>query len=151
MNISEHTLGQHLQGARFLAGAARKRWKLIKMDWPILHIHISARTGDGVVLKFDCTGYPQQPPTAMPWDIEKATMLDPKLWPKGGRVSNVFRPDWKNGSALYLPCDRNSIEGHPNWYSEYPSLIWNPERGILQYLEAIHDLLQSHELISQAA
>lgn len=145
--MSEFILEQHIQSARFLAGASRGRWQLMELEWPLLFVQISSRVGTSVVLKIDCNGYPQQPPTATPWDYDKVTKLDTALWPSGGRVSNVFRPDWKNGTALYLPCDRVSIEGHPNWYNEYPSLIWDPQRGIVQYLEAIHDLLQSHELL----
>ena len=34
----------------------------------------------------------------------------------------AFNPGWKNGSCLYLPCDRQSIEGHANWHGEHPSL-----------------------------
>ena len=151
MGTGKEILEQHLRGARFLAGAARGRWQQLQLEWPLLYVRISARGGWGLVLKVDCSGYPNQPPTAMPWDIGNGAMLAPALWPRGGRVSNVFRPDWKNGTALYLPCDRQSIEGHPNWYAEYPSLIWKPDRGIVQYLEAVHDLLQSHELVPQAA
>jgi hypothetical protein len=53
----------------------------------------------------------------------------------------VFRPDWKQGTALYLPCDRVSREGHDNWRTETPTMIWRPERGIMQYLEIVHELL----------
>ena len=146
----EH-LEDHLRGARFLAGVARGRWKLESLKWPYVHILVSAREGQGAILRFDCTGYPQLAPTAMPWDINCGSRLDPAKWPRGGRVSNVFRLDWKAGNALYLPCDRLSIDGHPNWFSEYPSMIWRPDRGLVQYLEIVHDLLQSHELIAQPA
>lgn len=151
MSEGKESLEQHLRSARFLAGAARGRWKLVRLEWPQLFVEVAARGGRGVALKVDCTGYSQQPPTAMPWDINSGTMLPADLWPRGGRVSSVFRPDWKNGTALYLPCDRLSIEGHPNWYSEYPSLIWKPACGIVQYLEVVHDLLQSHDLAPQTA
>ena len=36
-------------------------------------------------------------------------------------VSAVFRPDWKHGQCLYLPCDRMSIEGHDNWRTNIPT------------------------------
>ena len=151
MSEGRELLEQHLRSARFIAGASRGRWKAVQLEWPQLFVEVSAREGRGIVLKVDCTGYPQEPPTAMPWDIATGETLSPGLWPRGGRVSYAFRPDWKRGKALYLPCDRQSIEGHPNWYSEYPSLIWKPYRGIVQYLEVVHDLLQSYELVPQAA
>ena len=53
----------------------------------------------------------------------------------------MFRPDWKGGTALYLPCDRESIAGHDNWRHELPSKIWRPAAGINQYLELVHELL----------
>ena len=53
----------------------------------------------------------------------------------------VFRPDWKGGTALYLPCDRESIAGHDNWRHELPSKIWRPAAGINQCLELVHELL----------
>ena len=63
----------------------------------------------------------------------------------GGRVSAVFRTDWKNGTALYLPCDRESFAGHENWRHEMPSKIWRPTDGVVQYLELVHELLQSRD------
>lgn len=139
-------LALDLESARFRAGAARGRWTLLGLEWPQLFVRVASWFGDGVVLKMDCSDYPHQPPTAMPWDVERSARLDFARWPRGGRVAKVFRPDWKDGTALYLPCDRLSIEGHPNWLSEFPSYIWQPERGVVQYLEIVHELLQSHEL-----
>jgi hypothetical protein len=60
-------------------------------------------------------------------------------------VSAVFRPEWKNGECLYLPCDRMSIVGHDNWRSIYPNRLWNPERGIICYLEQIYELFNQSD------
>jgi hypothetical protein len=143
---AEKLLQEHLQSASFLSGQARGRWKLIVVTWPHALVEVFARDGRGFMLRFDCTGYPDVPPTATVWDVERDGLLDPAHWPRGGRVSQAFNPGWKNGSALYLPCDRQSIEGHPNWHNEYPWMIWKPARGLTQYLEAVYELLQSHEL-----
>lgn len=143
---AEALLREHLQSARFLAGQAKGRWKLVTSDWPNPLITVFARDGRGFVLRFDCAGYPDQPPTATAWDVHRNCMLDTAFWPRGGRVSQVFNPGWKGGQALYLPCDRQSIEGHSNWFNEYPWLIWKSARGLTQYLEAVYELLQSHEL-----
>jgi hypothetical protein len=144
-------LQEHLASARFRAGELRGRWRLLEFVWPHVFVDLVARDRRRFALRFECSGYPDQPPTAMPWDRLIGKMLSPVHWPRGGRVSQVFNPGWKNGSALYLPCDRESIAGHPNWYSEYPSLIWKPARGLAQYLEAVHEILQSHELVAEAA
>lgn len=151
MKPAARLLESHLKAGRFVAGVVRGRWQLLALAFPIAHIAITARDGRQIVLKFDCGGYPDTPPTATVWDWARQCALPASLWPRGGRVSQVFNPGWKGGAALYIPCDRQSIEGHPNWHAQYPWLIWRPSIGLTQYLEAVHELLQSHELIAQAA
>ena len=127
----------------FRLAQAEGRWHLVGIVWPHVLIAVTAADGRAYVLRFNCAGYPQQPPTGGPWDPEKNTILPVALWPrnKGGRLGTVFRPDWKGGTALYLPCDRESIAGHDNWRHELPSKIWRPAAGINQYLELVHELL----------
>lgn len=152
MAPDERTLRADLESGRFLAGEARKRWRLLAVDWPGVQIGITARDGREFVLRFDCTGYPQSPPTARLWSAEKNAPLELPLWPKGGgRIAAVFNPNWKSGIALYLPCDRTAIEGHDTWRNEHPSKIWNPAKGITQYMEIVHELLQSRDYIERAA
>lgn len=152
MGPDERALLADLESGRFLAGEARKRWRLVTVDWPGVQISITAREDHEFVLRFDCSGYPQNPPTARLWNTEKNTPLEASLWPKGGgRIAAVFNPDWKSGVALYLPCDRTAIEGHDNWRHEHPSKIWNPAKGIMQYVEIVHELLQSRDYVAGAA
>src|SRR5437879_2220089 len=134
MRDGKAELEAHLRSGRFLAGAAKGRWRLVEFRWPIALIEVLARDGRRFTLRFDCNGYPDQPPTAMLWDVVAQHQLPVSRWPRGGRVSQVFNPGWRGGSALYIPCDRQSIEGHSAWHSEYPWLIWKPERGLLQYI-----------------
>ena len=100
---------------------------------------VSAIDGQEYVLRFDCSGYPALPPTARPLGrgAQSAAAFRPMAAQQSGRVGAVFRPDWKEGTALYLPCDRVSREGHDNWRTETPTMIWRPERGIAQYLEIV--------------
>ena len=144
-------LEAHLASGRFKAGAARSRWRLVKIEWPYAFIEVAARDGRWICIRFDCTGYPVRPPQGMPWDFRSQQPLPSEKWPRGGRVSQVFNHGWKNGAALYIPCDREAIIGHENWYRELPHLIWQPARGLLQYIEAIHEVLHSHELQLQPA
>jgi hypothetical protein len=129
--------------ARFRLAQVENRWRLLSVTWPFALIGITARDGREYALRFNCAGYPQSPPTAGPWDTARNAVLPFDQWPrsKGGRVGSVFRTNWKNGTALYLPCDRESIAGHDNWRNEMPSKIWNPTEGIVQYLELVHELL----------
>ena len=127
----------------FRLAQAEGRWHLIGIAWPHALIAVAAADAREYVLRLNCSGYPQQPPTGGPWDPARNAILAFHLWPRsrGGRVGTVFRTEWKNGTALYLPCDRESIAGHDNWRNELPSKIWQPATGINQYLELVHELL----------
>lgn len=133
--------------AAFRLGQAERRWRLVSVTWPLALLGVVAKEGREYVLRLNCAGYPQAAPTGGPWDIKTDQILAFDLWPRGqgGRVSAVFRTDWKNGTALYLPCDRESLGGHDNWRREMPSKIWRPSDGIVQYLEIVHELLQSRD------
>jgi hypothetical protein len=129
----------------FKLAEVENRWRLVGVQWPFVLVAVSMVNDQELVLRFECTGYPHRAPTAGPWDLETDKVLVFDRWPKGqgGRASAVFRTDWKAGTALYLPCDRESFAGHENWRNEMPSKIWDPKRGINQYLELVHELLNS--------
>lgn len=133
--------------ATFRLGQAEGRWRLLSVSWPFALISVRAKDGRQYILRFNCAGYPQAPPTAGPWDPDSQAILAFERWPRGsgGRVTAVFRTEWKNGSALYLPCDRESVAGHDNWRTEMPSKIWRPSDGIVQYLELVYELLNSRD------
>ena len=133
--------------AAFRLGQAERRWRLIGVTWPFTFLGVFAKDDREYVLRLNCAGYPQTAPTGGPWDMKADAILAFDQWPqgRGGRVSAVFRTDWKDGSALYLPCDRQSYIGHDNWRQEMPSKIWRPNDGIVQYLELVHELLQSRD------
>lgn len=151
MNASQVFLEMHLRGGGFQVGEAKGRWRLLSLTWPYAYVEIRAGDGRQFTLRIDCTGYPESPPTAMLWCTSTGQMLPTALWPKGGRVSQVFNPGWKNGNALYLPCDRQSVEGHNHWFADYPWLIWNPSKGLVQYLHAVSEVLHSNELVREVA
>ena len=133
MSPDEQALRADLRKAAFRLGVADGRWRAGEIAWPFVPIAITARDGHAYGLRFRCDGFPQSPPTAQPWDLE------------GGRLGAVFRQDWKNGTALYLPCDRESIAGHDAWRVQTPSKIWRPADGLVQYLELVHELLNCRD------
>jgi hypothetical protein len=143
----EKALHADVAKAAFRVGAAEGRWRLGSIVWPFVEVGVTARDGHEFVLRFRCDGFPQSAPTAQPWDPGHVQPLAHGLWPRshGGRLGAVFRTDWKNGSALYLPCDRESIVGHDAWRSQMPSKIWRPADGLVQYLELVHELLNSRD------
>lgn len=57
----------------------------------------------------------------------------------------AFRVDWENGRALYIPCDRVAIAGHPNWRAEHRGWLWNPAEGIIRYVRLVHEILNEED------
>ena len=140
----ERLLRLHLESGRFCAGAVAGRWRLVSFEWPHVVIGVNARDGIEYVFRFHCADYPHTAVSAQPWDIENNSRLPDGQWPTGQeRVSYAFNPGWNGGTCLYLPCDRQSIEGHENWRNEHPALLWDPKKGICKYLGIIHELLNS--------
>jgi hypothetical protein len=135
--------------AAFRLGEAEGRWRLVTATWPHALIVVTAKDGRHYTLRFNLAGYPATPPTAGLWDAGRNAILAFDLWPRnrGGRLAASFRTDWKNGSALYLPCDRESVAGHQSWRTEMPSKIWRPSAGINQYLELVHELLHCQDYL----
>lgn len=152
MAPDEQSLRADLASARFLAGEDRNRWQFETLEWPFLYVSVIARDGRSFVLRLNCSGFPANAPTGTFWDVDKGGRLAFADWPAGGeRVRMAFRPDWKNGDALYIPCDSVTMVGHEGWVSQYPQLIWKPAKGISHYLEVVHDLLQSRDYACAAA
>jgi len=134
----------------FRCGEIEGKWRHIRISWPYALFAVIAAERPNAPpeygFRFECTGYRQVAVTGCPWDLEKDRPLPPPRWPTGRSiVPSVFRPDWKDGQCLYLPCDRMSIEGHPNWITQYPNRLWQPVRGIICYLEQLYDLLNQSD------
>ena len=146
MAPDEQSLRADLASARFLSGEDRNRWQFKKLEWPFVYINVIARDRREYTLRLDCSGFPTTPPTGAFWDLSTIGKLTFDKWPQGGeRLQLAFKPGWKNGDALYIPCDRESIVGHDCWFAQYPQLIWKPAKGISHYLEVVHELLQSRD------
>jgi hypothetical protein len=150
LRVDESVFLDHIKGGPFQSGVVRGRWRLISVDWPHVIIAISASPRPNApleyALRFDLQNYPQSAPTARPWDIEHNAPLADNKRPHGvSRVFMAFRTDWKNGIALYLPCDREAIEGHDAWRTQHPAMIWNQNEEITLYLRIVHELLNSSD------
>lgn len=149
-------LEQDLAAPEFRCGEIEGRWRHVGTSWPHAIIAVAAEarpnSPNEYGFRFECSGYRQTPVTAQPWDLGDNAPLAFGRWPTGKSIlPSIFRPDWKGGQCLYLPCDRISIEGHENWRNEHPSRIWQPQRGILCYLEQVHDLLNQDDYTGVAA
>ena len=146
----EKMFRSHVQDGPFIAGVDRGRWRLVSIEWPYALIGVAAAARVDwpaeYIFRFECSNYPQAAATAQPWDLDQNTPLDFARWPGGkSRIPAVFRPDWKEGKCLYLPCDRISIEGHEAWRTQHPHLLWKTTSDITLYLEELYDLLNSSD------
>lgn len=146
----ERALRADVAAAPFLLGVHVGHWQVGAIDWPFVNIAVFAAARANAPsewwFRFDCSGYPQQAPTARPWDVATSGPLPGCRWPGGKtRIPAVFRPDWKEGICLYLPCDRVAAAGHDAWRVDHPALIWSPSRGIVLYLGELHALLNSSD------
>jgi|SRR5581483_5452562 len=141
----ERTFRKHVAGGPFQAGVDRGDWRLISIDWPHAIIAVAAppraHAPAEVALRFELSDYPQQLPTAQPWDANAKAPLPDALWPIGDRVSQVFNPNW-NRSALYIPCDRLALAGHEAWLTQHPAHAWNATRDITHYLRVVREVLR---------
>lgn len=138
-----------VESAEFLDGVDRGRWRLLQVAWPHALIAVAAapreRGPEEFVLRFGLSGYPQAAPTATPWDLEREDVLDAEQRPKGERAGSAFNIGWREGRALYIPCDRVALAEHPDWRGRYPRWAWKPEAGITLYLRLVHELLNEEE------
>lgn len=142
-SAAEKALREHVERPDFQLGVLKGWWRVIRVDWPVSLIALTARDGVEWGFRFQLDGYPAALPNARPWDLATDQALHPSRWPRGtGRVAAVFVPSW-NQAALYLPCDRLALPGHPQWINNHPELLWRPAKGIIHYLEIIHELLSS--------
>lgn len=143
---------RHIQNGRFRLGVEDNKWRLISSNlsgWPKVVIMVRATFLDNApaeyAFRFDLDQYPNQAPTAQPWDSDSNSPLPPDKWPRGkpnSRVAQVFRPEW-NQTALYLPCDRLAIQGHPDWLNVHRRYLWSGDKDISFFLNILHELLTS--------
>lgn len=149
MGPDERVFRTHIERGSFQSGEARRRWRLVSVDWPHAVICVSAAPRDGgpeeYAFRFDLSDYPQSSPTAQPWDLELNSPLDTERWPTGAsHVQRAFNPAW-NARAIYLPCDRRAIAGHDAWRMQHPQMIWSSDNDITLYLRILHELLNSSD------
>jgi hypothetical protein len=147
---SEALLEMDLKTPALRCGEFDGRWRHVTTTWPYAIFTVTAAPRPNApaeyAFRFECSGYRQLPITGRPWDLCSNKPLPFDQWPTGRSIlPSIFRPEWKGGECLYLPCDRLSIEGHPNWLAQYPTRLWDTSRGIICYLEQLHDLLTSND------
>lgn len=151
VSADEALLRQHLERAPFLLGAMNGRWALRTVKWPFVFVDVVARDKRSYTLRLQCDGYPSLP-TGGFWDCDGGAWLPAKRWPRAGaRFGSALRADWQNGTALYIPCDRNSIHGHEQWLQLHPAWVWEPRIGLARYLEVVWTMLNGDDYAAPTA
>lgn len=146
----ERALRAALRAAGYQSGVDGGRWRLVDLDWPIGVFAVSAaerpNSPSEFGLRIDLSGYPQQAPTAAPWDLDIDAALPSDRRPKGDRVGKVFyNSNWTENLALYAPWDRKALEGHSAWRDQHPEDLWHPRRDIAFLLSRVHELLNADD------
>lgn len=145
----ERALRAHIQSPRFTAGADAGRWRVIKVEWPIVLVAVSAAAREGspseYYLRLTVDGYPGAGITATPWDTTTNAQLAEAARPAGVIAGWVFRVDWNAGTALYAPWDRTAMPGHVGWASTHPGQIWTPQRDLTFFLECVWEVLNADD------
>ena len=147
----ERAVRADLASPRFRAGVDAGMWRLVSFEWPVGVFVVAAAERDNsppeYALRIDLTGYPQQAPTATPWDLNLGAALTAEGRPKGERVGHVFRSDWEHGQALYAPWDRTALQSHVEWPTTHSTYAWHPGRDVAFFLTCVHDLLNDDEYL----
>ena len=151
---SQRLFEADLKSAEFRSGVLKEDWGVAAVDWPrvILWVRAAPRVGapNRYHVALDLEGYRGAAPTGAFWDPTTEAMLDAPRRPKGkanSRFAKVFRTDWGNGKAFYHPYDRVAADGHSNWRTQQPHLVWTPDHTIVDYLEEIRSLLNSDDYV----
>lgn len=143
LNAEEEVLRDHLRSAPFLSGEDEGRWQLREICWPYVLVDLLAYGDERFTLRVRCDGYPGQAPTGTFWDATSNAPLAPTQWPRSRtNCGQALRTDWQGGTALYIPCDRQSISGHDQWAQLYPAWLWDPSVGLTRYLTVVSTLLR---------
>lgn len=143
--LAERRLHADLTRSSVQVGVARGHWQIERVDGGLIVASISTaptiHPPGSLALRIAALEYPDQPPTSTPWDLVGDCQLAADDRPKSGRAATVFRPDWEGGRALYHPCDRVAITGHPDWVREHADELWDPTDDISQLFRVVHTIL----------
>ena len=144
-DLSYEIFLSHLDSPEYQSGEMEGRWGITKQEdrpsWPIFLFWITSLNNEIYNFKFDFSDYPNSPPTAVLWDLERNAMLAAEKRPNTSkRAIQVFKIWGKE--CNYLPCDRLAVQGHSTWMQEHSALIWNNQKDtFLKYLIELYQIL----------
>lgn len=132
-----------LEGADFLAGVKRGRWRIMRHAFPILDVAVTATEPDGAaseyVMRFELTDYPAQAPMVRIWDAAADEPLSRERRPQGNHRVQLAFQQWGD-DTVYRPWDRRTGPHNAN-AANLPHLAWNGSRDLMFILEDLHGIL----------
>ncbi|WP_296710708.1 hypothetical protein [Rhodoblastus sp.] len=163
-SLSREALEAHLESVRFVEGAERGRWKILRYAWPHLFVRVSV-TAPGATFAHDfhleCEGYPDPGPFVERWafaDDTSAGRRPPAPKPDSGSPGFVDAlKDWHESNpsvhgGIYRAWQRLASR-HNNWAAKRPDEAWHRNRNIVFIMEHLFALVseQASWLASRAA
>jgi hypothetical protein len=150
MGPDEESLRTDLASCGFRVGELRKKWKFVRMNFPVVYFRVrpTPRTegAEWFLLRTDCEGYPGTAPTAQLWNGMTNASLPLEERPHGRNGVLVAFSQWQ--PCLYHPIDRLARQ---HWPDQHSDLAWSKGKDITFFLETVHGLLHDPEyLVSKA-
>ncbi len=107
----------------FRLAQAEGRWRLIGIAWPYVLIAVTAADKREYVLRLNCAGYPQQPPTGGPWDPDRNAILAVRpLAAQQGRAARHGVPHRLEERDRALPAVRPRKHHRPRQLAQRDAL-----------------------------
>ncbi len=152
MSPDEAALRRDLRDPAFRIGVRKKRWRLVRLDFPYAYFEIAAgQRNPGpsqFLLKVECRGYSATAPTSQLWDARTDTALIEDLKPKNPQGGTVIAFTSSCGPCLYHPIDRLARD---HWPNQFDDMAWCPDSTITTLLETVHALVHQSDYQRSAA
>jgi len=146
MAPDEEAFRADLATCDFKVGELRRKWKLVRLAFPIAFIRVRpANVQEGpewFLFRTDWAGYRGQGPTAQLWNGMSNVELPLEERPHGCNGVLVAFSQWK--PCLYHPIDRMA---RSHWPNQYADLAWGPGRDITFFLETVYGLLHDPQYL----
>lgn len=144
-SVEKELLLNHLKDPEYLSRHQRGEWGILEEgpEWPFFIFWIKAKNNTKYYFRFNLSNY-NQSLTGIIWDVNQDRILHQNLRPDWNeRLKLGIKAKWvDDNKALYLPYDAVAIQGHDNWKTQFPELIWKPGQStFLLYIDELRKML----------
>ena len=151
-SASQRSLEAHLNSVRFQAGVEEGRWKVLRYDFPILVVELTAVdffSGQTASFSFQllCDNFPAVGPFIQHWDHATRCRPTPPTDSSPGVVDalKTWTRDGTNGEygGIYRAWQRYAAL-HNGWAAKRPDEVWRRDRHLTFILEHLYGLVAEH-------